>query len=165
MADNIGKQAISPLVATILLLAFSIAIGAVVMSWGESYVEEKANFVQGIREVLTSCEAASFTVIKLGGSQQICYKDNSLELSIDNGQDIDIHDFNTRILGTTGIYTKESTINAPLKKLNAVKLAVLIPNNIGTVQQVKITPKIQVADDIIFCKDQSLVLEGIQKCQ
>ena len=48
MADNIGKQAISPLVATILLLAFSIAIGAVVMSWGESYVEEKANFVQGI---------------------------------------------------------------------------------------------------------------------
>ena len=34
-----NKKAVSPLVATLLLVVFAIALGSVVMSWGKAYVE------------------------------------------------------------------------------------------------------------------------------
>ena len=38
-----NKRALSPLVATILLVVFALVIGTVTMNWGKNYVE-KANF-------------------------------------------------------------------------------------------------------------------------
>lgn len=35
-----NKKALSPLVATLLLVIFAIALGSVVMSWGKEYVEQ-----------------------------------------------------------------------------------------------------------------------------
>lgn len=37
-----NKRAISPLVATILLLAFALVIGVLTMTWGRSYVDTGA---------------------------------------------------------------------------------------------------------------------------
>ena len=34
------KKALSPLVATILLVIFSLAIGTITMNWGKNYVEK-----------------------------------------------------------------------------------------------------------------------------
>lgn len=39
---NKNKKGISPLIATVLLIAFAVALGAVVMSWGRGYVEDTA---------------------------------------------------------------------------------------------------------------------------
>ena len=158
-----GKGAISPLVATILLVAFSVGIGAIVMSWGENFVEQKADFVQGVREVVNSCDAVSFNIIRLGGVPQICSRANVLETTIDNGADIDVYDFNVRLLGTGGAYTDESVLNAELKRLHAVKIAVPFPN-IGRITQVKLTPKIRVGDDILFCSNEAVVAENILQC-
>jgi len=36
----IGKRALSPLVATVLLVVFALVIGTITMSWGKSYVEK-----------------------------------------------------------------------------------------------------------------------------
>jgi hypothetical protein len=35
-----NKKALSPLVATILLVIFSLAIGTITMNWGKNYVEK-----------------------------------------------------------------------------------------------------------------------------
>jgi len=35
-----NKRGISPLVATLLLVAFSLVVGAITMTWGKSYVEK-----------------------------------------------------------------------------------------------------------------------------
>ncbi|MBI2137962.1 hypothetical protein HYU13_00075 [Candidatus Woesearchaeota archaeon] len=34
-----GKRAVSPLVATLMLVIFAVAIGTVTMNWGKTYVE------------------------------------------------------------------------------------------------------------------------------
>ncbi|MBI2139848.1 hypothetical protein HYU14_02910 [Candidatus Woesearchaeota archaeon] len=34
-----GKKALSPLVATLILVVFALAIGTVTMNWGKAYVE------------------------------------------------------------------------------------------------------------------------------
>ena len=43
-----SKKAISPLVATILLLAFAVALGSVVMSWGKGLIEKASQDKQEI---------------------------------------------------------------------------------------------------------------------
>lgn len=37
---KLNKKALSPLIATILLVVFSLIIGAATMSWGKNYVKE-----------------------------------------------------------------------------------------------------------------------------
>ena len=158
-----AKHTISPLIATVLLLVFSVAVGAVVMSWGEEYVAQKAEFVQGVRESLSSCEAVSFTVVSLRGVLQSCVRGNSFELTVDNGADVVLYDLHARLVGANGVFTDESLMNAPLERLHAAKFSVKL-QSIGDVAQVKLVPKIKVGEDIIFCKDQSVVLENVRTC-
>lgn len=160
---DLGKQAVSPLIATVLLVAFSIALGAVVMSWGEEYVSEKAEFVQGVREALSACDAVSFSVVKINNVPQACLRSNSLELTIDNGVDEEIFDFHARFVSDGGVFTDESLLNAPLKRLHAAKLAVNFPVA-GQLRQVKLISKVKVGSDLLFCKDQALLLENFRKC-
>ena len=166
MAENsLEKKAISPLIATVLLVAFSVALGGIVMSWGEDYVEKKADFVQGVREVLSACDSVSVNVLKLSGIQQVCNKGNSIEITLDNGPEQDIYDFNARVVGNTGTYTVESTLATPLKKLDAVKTSVKYPATIGAPEQLKLTPKVKSGNEIIFCKNQNLIVERIATCK
>ena len=37
---EMDKKALSPLIATILLVIFSLAIGTITMNWGKNYVEK-----------------------------------------------------------------------------------------------------------------------------
>ncbi len=39
----INKRGISPIVATVLLIAFAVALGAMIMNWSRSLVEEEAS--------------------------------------------------------------------------------------------------------------------------
>ncbi len=163
MAD-LGRQAVSPLIATVLLVAFSVALGAVVMSWGEEYVSEKAEFVQGVREALSSCDAVSFDVIKINNVPQVCVRNDVLELTIDNGADEEVFDFHARFVTDNGAFVDESTLNTPLKRLHATKLFLKFPAT-GRLQQVRLVPKVKVGNDLLFCNDQALLLENFRKCQ
>lgn len=162
MGDE-NKPALSPLVATILLVAFSIGLGALVMTWGEEYVEARADFVQGTREVTESCDAISFNVIRVSDLPQVCIRGNTIEATVDNGPDKEIYDFHARVLGTETTYSDESTLTEPLRKLNAVKIMIKTPT-IGTIKQVKLSPKVSVNNEIIFCKDHAVTLENIRPC-
>lgn len=50
-----SKKAISPLIATVLLIAFAVALGAVVMSWGRGYVEDTTNLAESSSGATMSC--------------------------------------------------------------------------------------------------------------
>ena len=119
-----SKKGISPLVATVLLVAFSVALGALVMSWGQEYIEEKAEFVQGMQEVKSGCDVANLNIIKIGGIPQVCLKgDNKIQVWFDNGPDMDIYNIHARVAGTDGVSVQEEILKAPLLRENAVKAA------------------------------------------
>ena len=41
-----NKRGISPLIATVLLIAFAVALGAVVMTWGKSYITNLTTYAE-----------------------------------------------------------------------------------------------------------------------
>ena len=159
-----SKKGISPLVATVLLVAFSVALGALVMSWGQEYIEEKAEFVQGMQEVKSGCDVANLNIIKIGGIPQVCLKgDNKIQVWFDNGPDMDIYNIHARVAGTDGVSVQEEILKAPLLRENAVK-AEFFFEPVGTLLQVKFTPKIFVIDKVYFCSQKAIAVENIPVC-
>lgn len=158
-----SKRGISPLIATVLLIVFSVALGAVVMSWGESYIEEKAEFVSGAQETVGGCDLVDISVIMLGGAPQVCLRNGLIDAWLDNGPSAEVYDIHARIVGEQGVATIESLLDAPLRRTNAVK-ATFATGPIGHVRQVKLTPQVLIGDTPLFCKNKALLIENIGPC-
>jgi hypothetical protein len=158
-----SKRAVSPLVATVLLILFSIGLGAVVMSWGEAYIEEKAEFVQGVQETVSGCESAYFDFVTIGNEPQICVRQNVIEMIVDNNPNIDLFDVHARIVGTAGVYVRESILDQPLKRASSRKIMFSF-QDIGQLRQVKFTPQILMGTTVTMCPQQAILVESIGPC-
>jgi hypothetical protein len=155
------KKGISPLVATILLIALSVGMGVAVMSWGEAYIEEKAEFVQGVQETVTSCDLVSFSIIRIAGVDQLCVADGAVKGLIDNGPDTNIAEIHARIVSDAGIGVVENVLDRPLARGSAAQVEF---NAAGIISQVKFTPKVVIAGKTVVCSRQAIVVENIRAC-
>ena len=159
-----SRKGITPLVATILLVAFSVGLGALVMSWGEEYIEQKAEFVQGTAEIKSGCDASKINVIQIGGQVQACVGRDVLQLWIDNGPDMDLYNIHARIAGERSIDVIGEILEGPLLKSNAIKAEVPYDTSIGKILQVKLTPKIWTGKDIAICAQSAINVERLPVC-
>lgn len=160
-----NKKALSPLVATILLIAFAIALGIVVMSWGKSYIEEKAEFTAGPMDA-SACGLVELGIIEVGGKDRICYSaaDSSIEVFLENGPELGIADIRVRVLGSNGIHTIESVLDSPLERSASAQLKFNYPSGIGAIEQVKLTPIVSAGGEYATCTSQAAVSEDIGEC-
>ena len=160
--DN--RKGLTPLVATILLVAFSIGLGALVMSWGEEYIEEKAEFVQGTAEVRSGCDVSEISIIKISGQPQACVSPEGIKIWIDNGPEMDLVNLHARIAGTNGVDVIDSLLTQPLLKANAINTVIPYNKEIGQVLQVKLTPKIWTGSQVAICSQRAIELEDLPSC-
>jgi hypothetical protein len=159
-----SSKGITPLVATILLVAFSVGLGALVMSWGEDYIAEKAEFVQGTAEVKSGCDAASIQLIRISGTPQACLSPEGIQLWIDNGPNVDLYNIHARIAGQNGVDIVEDILEQPLLKANAVKVTIPVNPQLGAIMQVRLTPKFWTGKDIALCTQNALEIERLRMC-
>ena len=162
MFDN--NRGITPLVATVLLVAFSVGLGALVMSWGEEYIAEKAEFAQGTPEVKNTCDLAKIDVIKISGKSQICLSPQGIQVFIDNGPDIDLVGVHARIVGSKTVDVQENILALPLLKGNAARSYIGYKPEVGELLQVKLTPKILENNQVALCSQNAITLERIAPC-
>jgi hypothetical protein len=158
-----NKRGISPLIATVLLIALSVGMGVAVMSWGEEYIEAKAEFVQGVQETVTSCDLVQFSIIRINNVDQLCLADTTIKGLMDNGPDVNIENIHARVVGEKGVYVDESILDKPLPKGSATPIAFSI-GDLGAIGQVKFTPTIITGGKPMVCTKQALVAENIRKC-
>ena len=158
-----NRRGISPLAATLLLILMSVGLGVAVMSWGEKYIEQRAEFVQGVQEAMTSCDLVSFSIITIGGVQQLCQEGAILKGLIDNGADADIADFHARVVAEKGIFAQERLLDKPVPRGSAAPVQFSI-GDIGAVKQLKLTPKILIQGAQAVCSKQAMVFENIRAC-
>lgn len=159
-----SRRAVSPLVATILLVAFSIGLGALVMSWGEEYIEQKAEFVQGIEEAKVGCEAVDIKLIRIGGVPQICKTAETIEAWLDNGPNIDLYNIHARVAGFRDVYVDEELLDEPLPRENSAKASIPLSESLGQILQVKLTPKIFLNNEVVSCPTKAISVENIPVC-
>lgn len=159
-----NSKGITPLVATILLVAFSVGLGALVMSWGENYIEEKATFVQGTAEVKSGCDAAQINIISIAGQQQACISQQGLQLWIDNGPDVELYNIHARLAGSNGVQSIEEILEEPLLRSNAAKVTVPVDASVGQLLQAKLTPMYWTGNGIASCSQSAITIERLPSC-
>ncbi len=112
---SINKKAVSPLIATVLLIAFAIALGAIVMNWGKTYVEGEME--SGTAEYYASRECdrdIRLSIKDVARRPQLCYNHTGDEVSIrfmvENAGPRTVEGIRLTVFGTNGgVYQTDET--------------------------------------------------------
>ncbi len=136
-----NKKAISPLIATILLIAFAVSIGALIMNWSSNNAISKP------------IECSSINLVATG-----CIDSNKILLNFINKDSVDI----------TGIILKQDTdknlvyeYNMPTNIANNVQKQIVFPVNMSS--KAIIIPIISTESDKVMCESKKIIL-SLKNC-
>jgi len=148
-----NKKAITPLMASILLISFAVAVGVAVMNFGKAQVEDNATCPLTI--------GVKFAVI--GGEDQVCFNSVTKELkfTLENGVNVPVSGLVVNVIGTNKAETFE------INEVSIAKAGTYLGKvnfQGGEIRQVKISPKIDLNEGELICQEQALVAEKIRGC-
>lgn len=151
-----NKQGITPVMATLLLISFAVAVGIVIMNFGRAQVESEAECAIDI----------GLKFANIGGQDDICYNSGKKELAftLENGVNINVEGVIVNIIGTEKADSFEMN-NAKIGKAATYMGQAAYDSGIsGKIRQVKITPKVVLYDAEQICTEQALIMESIRNC-
>ncbi len=168
-----SNKAVSPLIATVLLIAFAVALGAVVMNWGRGYVEDTANIARERSDTEVKCASeVGIGIVEIESVPQICYNDtgaanNTINFIIENKKSKDVEKLQVRMIGagTRVPLTVDMGDNSNLTTNEAKYLNITyIEATFGLPQQVRITPYIKVGGTEVACPATAAIETDIKSC-
>lgn len=150
------KKAITPLMITMLLVSFAVAVGNSVMKFGQAQVEEGAECALDIKLKLST----------IGGKEQLCSDAATRRVSftVENGVNTDVQGLLLSIIGTQKAETFELAQAKMTKAGSYVGTVPYDSSDSGPIRQVKITPKIPRQEGELICAEQAIVREQITAC-
>jgi len=151
-----NKRGMSPLVATLLLIAFAVAIGVVIINFGSAQVEMEAECPISI----------GLKISEVAEKEQLCLDKtkNQLFLIVENGVNIKVEGLIINVIGAKKVFTYELA-EAKLEKAgNYMKYLTYSLEEYGEIRQLKIIPKVKLYDEEVICQEKAIVLEEIRDC-
>jgi flagellin-like protein len=154
-----NKKGVSPLIATILLIAFAVALGAVVMNWGRNveFLKEEPG--------MEKCANINLKVEKINNIPQVFYggtgPDGFIKFTISNTGSHYIDQLIIWVIGekdTNIVELKQSSIRVGYPLIKEIKHDF---DRYGNVKKLKFIPKIKVDDLTVTCAKNALEEERI----
>ncbi|MBI1935133.1 hypothetical protein HYS31_01725 [Candidatus Woesearchaeota archaeon] len=155
-----SKNGVSPLIATILLISFAVALGSVVMNWG-------LNLNLGKED---SCTGVEIKIRSLG-ADEACYggfgANGYVNFILDNTGSTDITGLAIWVIGEKG--TRLFDLDKLIIKKGSLfekddKEVSYDFNTYGSVKQVQFIPKIAAKDSTDICPKNAVKAEKIGIC-
>ncbi|MBN2454196.1 hypothetical protein JXB11_01485 [Candidatus Woesearchaeota archaeon] len=156
------KRGVSPLIATVLLIAFAVALGAVVMNWGKSYAQETADTVRTKSDKDVKCSIdVSIEVAKISSTPQICYGGGGASgyifFIVNNAGTKEIEEIELTVIGENDVYSNSSLTNSSIAIAGSLRKNVSYSyNDYGPVKQIRLIPKIDVGGTTVACAGNAL---------
>ncbi|MBI2112833.1 hypothetical protein HYT52_04820 [Candidatus Woesearchaeota archaeon] len=147
------KRGVTPLMATILLVSFAVAVGVVVMSFGSAEVEDSAVCPIDI----------GFKFTEIGGKPDFCYDGTQVRFTVENGINVNIEGLIVNVIGKEKVETYELAEKIS-KAANYVGKVSFDTSVGGEIRQFKVSPQVSLKGVNEICQDQALVLEEIPPC-
>lgn len=156
-----SKKGVSPLIATILLIAFAVALGSVVMNWGLSLNLGKST--DTCRNVEIKIRNIDVAEVCFGGFGQNGY----INFILDNTGAIDINGLAIWIVGDKG--TRLFDLDNVLIKKGSLydkkdKEVTYDFSTFGNIKQVQFIPKIKTEQTTEICPKNAVKAEKIGVC-
>ena len=147
------KKAMSPLLSTIILIGFAVALGGVVMSWGRAaYTAEKQ---------VIGCQQTSLSLISYGENKGICSQDGRLYFTIQNNGGTDLEGIRVSVLGTNDIYS--GVIDRKIDVADIVKLDIGY-GDVGKIEKIIFVPKFNDLEEGQLCPKNGFSTENVGEC-
>lgn len=155
-----SKRAVSPLIATVMLLVVAIVVGVLVMNWGRAQLEDASQCTVNV----------GLSFVELNKKPQVCYagagSEGAVTFIVENGVAIDVESLQLRIIGTKNVYTTDLPDTAVEKGYSLMQTIPYDFNLFGDIRQLRLVPKVQFlpGEDALLCVEQALVVEDISPC-
>lgn len=151
-----NKRGISPLIATLLLISFAVALGVVIMNFGRAQVELEAQCPINV----------GLKISNIGGQDDICYNaaTKQLKFTIENGVNIKVEGLIANIIGTQQAQSFDLSAAKIIKAGTYIGTINYDSSTSGDIRQIKITPKIVLYDEEQICTDKALIVENVRAC-
>ena len=156
-----AKKGVSPLIATILLIAFAVALGSVVMNWGLNL---------DLGKTPDKCRGVEAKIRNIEGSE-ICYggfgQSGYINFIIDNVGEKDVNGFAIWIIGDKG--TRLFDLDNILIKKNSLfekkgKDVTYDFTTFGNIKKVQFVPKIKSEQTTEICPKNTIEALKIGIC-
>ncbi len=144
------KKAVSPLIATVLLIGFTVALVALLIVWGTNYLQETAEKEGATAEGELECQTVDFTI------QSVSYSGGNLDVTISNFEKDPIDAFVFRV--------EENGEYYPYQVYDSVESAVIetitidiSDSGIISIDTVEVVPRLSIASNVyVTCDKQSV---------
>lgn len=170
-----SKKGVSPLIATVLLIAFAVALGAVVMNWGRGYVEDTANVARERSDTEVKCASdVNLDIVDIDSTPQMCYNtsdpgagNTTVYFIVENKKNTNVEKIEARLIGssTRVPLTIDLTRNSNLTTNQAKLLNFTFTTaDKGVPVQVRLTPFIKVGGQEVACPSSAEISTSIKMC-
>ena len=147
------KNGISPLIATVLLVGFTVVLIAIILLWGRGYYEERAQKEGKISELEADCATSVLLDVKSAALQGV-----KLILGLNNDGNRDIDGLVVVVQGAGGqepikLYGSQYRI----KKFEAKTIETNYTASVGTPTEVKVIPALKAGQKYyVACDDKAV---------
>ena len=157
----VSKKGVSPLIATVLLIAFAVALGSVVMNWGLNLNLGKSS--DKCRNMEIKIRSIDVAEVCFGGFGTNGY----INFIIDNTGSVDVSGLAIWIIGDKG--TRLFDLDNILLKKNSLydkkdKEITYDFTKFGNIKQVQFIPKIKSEQITSICPRNAVIAEKIGVC-
>lgn len=140
-----NKKGISPLIATVLILGFTIALAAVIMTWGKGLMDDIKERMGKKTDIELTC--ANDVAYEIGN---VCYiNDTALKITIKNEANKQIEKFQVRVywsdsdMDTTSITSAWGSF--------AMKTTDIIMNRADEAKKIELMPDVNINGQTVTC--------------
>ncbi|MBR9675743.1 hypothetical protein GOV05_01910 [Candidatus Woesearchaeota archaeon] len=170
------KRGVSPIIAAVLLVVITIAIGATTMAFIRSLSDQNLATAEEKSTRIRCGTDISLDVLAIGNAYKICKFDDPpnggyIELTLQNIGSTTIKGFRLIVLGngTDEFTTSENkTMNFQVNELKKINMSYTDPGgNLGDAQEYKLEPIIQgTPGQDVYCSDSALsyLSEALYDC-
>ncbi len=141
------KRGISALIAVVLILGFTIAVGSVVLTWGGGFIKNLQESTERSAEKQMTCSSDVRLDIR-----KVKFLGNKVELLIENVGKIDIEKFYVRVYGTEGVDSIEVNSSLPIFGISNYEVE-FDPGKTGFVEKIEVFPSIVYGNEIVSCSN------------
>jgi flagellin-like protein len=147
-----GRRGISPLIATVLLIAFAVSIGTMIMNWGKDAV------------AVGDCSETKLEVQTINDKPLFCYDtlNNKVNVMIKNIGSTDINRLKMRIV-TPDFNTEDVEVIDSAIESGDIKTKNIDYTHSGTFR-VEIIPVISIGGKERICSEKYVYVDNIQPC-
>ena len=161
MRARLNKRGVSPLIATVLLISFAVALGSVVLNWGRNL---------DISNPGDKCSGVSIKIRNIGDNQ-VCYsgegKNGYINFILDNNGNMDIEGLGVWIVGQKGtklLDLDDFSINRG-ELLDIKDKAVKYDfDKYGIIEHIQFIPKVKIGDSTEICARNSVKADKLGVC-